>query len=202
MLRDEASFRAPALAQLDRFFDAGGALWIFVDGSAAQIDWLQQHGVRVTRPYSGRRAVASAGLGSRASGSRGVRRSKPAAAAGGGILSRLQSCRRPARARGELAGRKNGDGGMEQRRTPPAARRVSAGSRGDGLADTAVIRAVCASAPCAGSVRSRKRTPTGAWATRFRCPPTPGIWRASGGTGPQKRTDCGRQRAAGDAGPL
>jgi hypothetical protein len=51
VLRNDASFRDPALARLDQFCDAGGAAWIFVDGSAAQKDWLQRHGVRViTRP--------------------------------------------------------------------------------------------------------------------------------------------------------
>jgi hypothetical protein len=51
ILRNAASFRAPALAWLDQFCEAGGAAWIFVDGSTAQKDWLQRHGVRViTRP--------------------------------------------------------------------------------------------------------------------------------------------------------
>jgi len=48
VLRNEASFRAPALARLDQFCAAGGAAWIFVDGSAAQTGWLQRHGVRVS----------------------------------------------------------------------------------------------------------------------------------------------------------
>ena len=51
VLRNGASFRGPALSRLNEFYDAGGAVWIFVDGSAAQKEWLQQHGVHVsTRP--------------------------------------------------------------------------------------------------------------------------------------------------------
>lgn len=48
VLRNEASFRDAALLRLNRFYAAGGAVWILVDGSAAQQDWLRQHGVRVT----------------------------------------------------------------------------------------------------------------------------------------------------------
>jgi hypothetical protein len=48
VLRNEASFREAALARLDQFGEAGGALWIFVDGGAAQKEWLRRHGVRVT----------------------------------------------------------------------------------------------------------------------------------------------------------
>jgi hypothetical protein len=48
VLRNDASFRAPALARLDQFCDAGGAVWIFVEGGAAQTDWLQRQGVHVT----------------------------------------------------------------------------------------------------------------------------------------------------------
>ena len=48
VLRNEASFHDAALQRLNRFYEAGGAVWIFVDGSAAQRDWLQQHGVQVT----------------------------------------------------------------------------------------------------------------------------------------------------------
>ncbi len=48
VLRNEASFRDVALARLDQFCAAGGAIWIFVDGGAAQKDWLQRHGVRIT----------------------------------------------------------------------------------------------------------------------------------------------------------
>lgn len=47
VLRNEASFRAPVLARLDQFCNAGGTAWIFVDGSAAQRAWLQRHGVSV-----------------------------------------------------------------------------------------------------------------------------------------------------------
>jgi hypothetical protein len=48
MLRNEASFRDPALARLDEFCEAGGAICIFVDGGVAQKEWLRRHGVRVT----------------------------------------------------------------------------------------------------------------------------------------------------------
>lgn len=48
VLRNEASFRDPALARLDQFCEAGGAVWIFVNGSQAQKEWLMRHGVRVT----------------------------------------------------------------------------------------------------------------------------------------------------------
>ena len=47
ILRDEVSFRDTALQRLDQFCNAGGAVWIFVDGSAAQKDWLKQQGIRV-----------------------------------------------------------------------------------------------------------------------------------------------------------
>jgi hypothetical protein len=47
VLRNGASFRDPALARLNQFVDAGGAAWIFVDGSEAQKEWLQSHGVHV-----------------------------------------------------------------------------------------------------------------------------------------------------------
>jgi len=47
ILRNEASFRDTALTRLNQFCAAGGAAWIFVDGSAAQKEWLEQHGVRV-----------------------------------------------------------------------------------------------------------------------------------------------------------
>jgi hypothetical protein len=45
ILRGDAAFRPPQVESLDRFFDAGGALWIFVDGSAGQLDWLKKHGI-------------------------------------------------------------------------------------------------------------------------------------------------------------
>jgi hypothetical protein len=48
VLRNEASFRDDALQRLEQFCNAGGAAWIFVDGSAAQKDWLKQQGIRVT----------------------------------------------------------------------------------------------------------------------------------------------------------
>jgi len=48
VLRNDASFQGAALARLDQFCAAGGAAWIFVDGSAAQKEWLQRQGVRVT----------------------------------------------------------------------------------------------------------------------------------------------------------
>lgn len=48
ILRSDASFSAPALARLDQFYDTGGAAWVFCDGSAAQKEWLQRHGVRLT----------------------------------------------------------------------------------------------------------------------------------------------------------
>lgn len=47
VLRREASFRDAALTRLNQFCEAGGAVWIFVDGGAAQKEWLTQHGVRV-----------------------------------------------------------------------------------------------------------------------------------------------------------
>lgn len=48
VLRNDASFHDAALTRLDQFCDAGGAVWVFVDGGAAQKDWLQRHGVRIT----------------------------------------------------------------------------------------------------------------------------------------------------------
>ena len=47
VLRNESSFRAPVLERLDQFCKAGGTAWIFVDGSTAQKEWLQRHGVKV-----------------------------------------------------------------------------------------------------------------------------------------------------------
>lgn len=44
--RDASTFRAPRVGQLDQFVDAGGPLWIFVDGSAEQIAWLKKRGVQ------------------------------------------------------------------------------------------------------------------------------------------------------------
>jgi len=48
ILRSEASFREPAVERLNQFCESGGAVWIFVDGSAAQKTWLKEHGVTVT----------------------------------------------------------------------------------------------------------------------------------------------------------
>ena len=48
ILRNDASFQDTALTRLDQYFNAGGATWVFVDGSAAQTQWLQRHGARVT----------------------------------------------------------------------------------------------------------------------------------------------------------
>jgi hypothetical protein len=48
ILRGDNAFRPPQLEQLDRFFDGGGALWIFADGSAEQINWLKKHGLDAT----------------------------------------------------------------------------------------------------------------------------------------------------------
>lgn len=51
VLRNGASFRDAALQRLDQFCQSGGAVWIFVDGSAEQKSWLERHGVRVaSRP--------------------------------------------------------------------------------------------------------------------------------------------------------
>jgi hypothetical protein len=49
VLRSEASFRGSKLQRLNEYYNAGGAVWIFVDGSAAQKDWLAQHGIRVSK---------------------------------------------------------------------------------------------------------------------------------------------------------
>lgn len=47
ILRDTASFRDAALSRLNSFYDAGGSVWVFVDGSAAQKDWLAKLGIKV-----------------------------------------------------------------------------------------------------------------------------------------------------------
>ena len=47
LLRHEASFRDAAGQRLQQFATAGGAVWVFVDGSAAQSNWLKEQGVRV-----------------------------------------------------------------------------------------------------------------------------------------------------------
>jgi hypothetical protein len=48
VLRSPASFTGSALDRLNQFCDAGGAAFVFADGSAAQMDWLKQRGVHVT----------------------------------------------------------------------------------------------------------------------------------------------------------
>ena len=48
VLNGPEAFTPPQLARLDQFAAAGSALWVFVDGSAAQADWLQKRGVHVT----------------------------------------------------------------------------------------------------------------------------------------------------------
>ena len=47
VLRGTNWFGEPKVQQLDRFFDAGGALWVFADGSPEQNAWLAKHGVAV-----------------------------------------------------------------------------------------------------------------------------------------------------------
>ncbi len=46
--RTASAFRAPRVDRLDKFVDAGGPLWIFVNGSPEQIAWLKGRGVQVT----------------------------------------------------------------------------------------------------------------------------------------------------------
>ena len=46
ILRNATNFHGAALQQLNRFFDAGGPLLMFVDGSAEQTAWLKQHGIQ------------------------------------------------------------------------------------------------------------------------------------------------------------
>jgi hypothetical protein len=48
VLRSDDVYRSPQVSQLNRYFAAGGALWIFVDGSADQLEWLKQHGISAT----------------------------------------------------------------------------------------------------------------------------------------------------------
>ena len=43
------AFRAPQRERLDRFVEGGGALWIFVDGSKEQAEWLAQHGIQTDK---------------------------------------------------------------------------------------------------------------------------------------------------------
>ncbi|MBW8773017.1 MAG: VWA domain-containing protein, partial [Gemmatimonadetes bacterium] len=47
IVRDGAAFAPPRVEHLDRFAKAGGALWIFIDGSEAQRRWLDARGVHV-----------------------------------------------------------------------------------------------------------------------------------------------------------
>ena len=49
ILRGPAAFRPPQSERLDRFMDAGGPLWLFVDGSPEQTAWLDKRGVRLSR---------------------------------------------------------------------------------------------------------------------------------------------------------
>ena len=45
ILRGHDFFNPPQMEELDRFFDAGGALWICLDGDARQLDWLKKRGL-------------------------------------------------------------------------------------------------------------------------------------------------------------
>lgn len=49
IVRDGEAFAGDQPARLDRFATAGGALWIFADGSEAQGKWLAAHGVKITQ---------------------------------------------------------------------------------------------------------------------------------------------------------
>jgi hypothetical protein len=48
ILRSSANFHPPRVAELDRFVDHGGPAWIFLDGSAEQIAWLDKHDIKAT----------------------------------------------------------------------------------------------------------------------------------------------------------
>ncbi len=48
VVRGSAAFRPPQLARLEEFADGGGPLWLFIDGSAEQIAWLQKAGIGAT----------------------------------------------------------------------------------------------------------------------------------------------------------
>jgi len=48
MLRNDSAFHGAALERLNEFVKSGGALWVFVDGSPAQTEWLKQHGIRLS----------------------------------------------------------------------------------------------------------------------------------------------------------
>lgn len=54
LLRGEEAFRPPLVAELDRFVAAGGAAWIFANGSPDQTAWLARHGIGISaRPSPG-----------------------------------------------------------------------------------------------------------------------------------------------------
>lgn len=48
IVRRAEMFRPPRVQRLDHFFDAGGPLWIFADGSPEQAAWLKKHGIQLT----------------------------------------------------------------------------------------------------------------------------------------------------------
>jgi hypothetical protein len=48
ILRNAATFQPPAVERLNHFVEAGGAVWMFVDGSTAQSAWLKARGVVIT----------------------------------------------------------------------------------------------------------------------------------------------------------
>jgi hypothetical protein len=48
IVRGASAFRPPQLERLDRFVEAGGPVWMFVDGSPEQLDWLKNRGVEAT----------------------------------------------------------------------------------------------------------------------------------------------------------
>jgi Aerotolerance regulator N-terminal/von Willebrand factor type A domain len=48
LLRGSAAFQPPLLDELERFVSAGGAGWIFVNGSPEQIAWLAKHDIQIT----------------------------------------------------------------------------------------------------------------------------------------------------------
>jgi hypothetical protein len=51
--RNAATFKAPLVNRLDQFVDAGGPLWLFIDGSPEQTAWLKNRGIEVAeRPES------------------------------------------------------------------------------------------------------------------------------------------------------
>ncbi len=48
ILRGSVAFRPPELERLEQFAGSGGPVWLFIDGSAEQIAWLQKAGIGVT----------------------------------------------------------------------------------------------------------------------------------------------------------